>query len=130
MIRDRRQGGARTRPGQKACDSGGPPYGLIAPRWPCCKGKGAHSTKLQAVTLQSIHPETSAPGGRLCNTVSPGSPSPLAAEAAAYLGISYWTLRDLTFRGEVPHVKIGRRILVDRLDSRCVPRPGQNPSRA
>ena len=37
-------------------------------------------------------------------------------EAAAYLGISYWTLRDLTLRGEVPHVKIGRRILVDRLD--------------
>ena len=37
-------------------------------------------------------------------------------EAAAYLGISYWTLRDLTFWGEVPHVKIGRRILVDRLD--------------
>jgi excisionase family DNA binding protein len=37
-------------------------------------------------------------------------------EAAAYLGISYWTLRDLTFRGEVPHVKIGRRILIDRLD--------------
>jgi len=37
-------------------------------------------------------------------------------EAATYLGISYWTLRDLTFRGEVPHVKIGRRILVDRLD--------------
>jgi len=37
-------------------------------------------------------------------------------EAAAYLGISYWTLRDLTFRGEVPYVKIGRRILVDRLD--------------
>jgi excisionase family DNA binding protein len=37
-------------------------------------------------------------------------------EAAVYLGISYWTLRDLTFRGEVPHVKIGRRILIDRLD--------------
>ena len=37
-------------------------------------------------------------------------------EAAAYLGISYWMLRDLTFRGEVSHVKIGRRILVDRLD--------------
>lgn len=37
-------------------------------------------------------------------------------EAAIYLGISYWTLRDLTFRGEVPYVKIRRRILVDRLD--------------
>ncbi|MBK9949650.1 MAG: helix-turn-helix domain-containing protein [Nitrospira sp.] len=37
-------------------------------------------------------------------------------ESAMYLGISYWTLRDLTFRGEIPHVKIRRRILVDRLD--------------
>lgn len=37
-------------------------------------------------------------------------------EAATFLGISYWTLRDLTFRGEIPHVKIRRRILVDRVD--------------
>ena len=37
-------------------------------------------------------------------------------EAATYLGISYWTLRDLTFQGEIPHVKIRRRILVDQLD--------------
>lgn len=37
-------------------------------------------------------------------------------EGAAYLGISYWMLRDLIFRGTVPHVKIGRRILVDRCD--------------
>jgi excisionase family DNA binding protein len=37
-------------------------------------------------------------------------------EAAGYLGISYWTLRDLVFRRELPFVKIGRRILVDRQD--------------
>ena len=37
-------------------------------------------------------------------------------DAAGYLGISYWTLRDLVFRREIPCVKIGRRILVDRLD--------------
>lgn len=37
-------------------------------------------------------------------------------EAAGYLGISYWTLRDLVFRRELPFVKIGRRILIDRLD--------------
>lgn len=37
-------------------------------------------------------------------------------EAAGYLGISYWTLRDLVFRRELPFVKIGRRVLVDRLD--------------
>lgn len=38
------------------------------------------------------------------------------ADAATYLGISYWTLRDLVFRRELPYVKIGRRVLVDRLD--------------
>ena len=37
-------------------------------------------------------------------------------DAASYLGISYWTVRDLVFRHELPHVKIGRRILVDRID--------------
>jgi excisionase family DNA binding protein len=37
-------------------------------------------------------------------------------EAARYLGISYWTVRDLVFRREIPFIKIGRRILVDRLD--------------
>ena len=36
--------------------------------------------------------------------------------AACYLGISYWTVRDLVFRRELPCVKIGRRILVDRMD--------------
>ena len=37
-------------------------------------------------------------------------------EAAAYLGISYWTIRDLVFRKELSFVKIGRRILIDRQD--------------
>jgi len=37
-------------------------------------------------------------------------------DAARYLGISYWTIRDLVFRREIPPVKIGRRVLVDRVD--------------
>ena len=37
-------------------------------------------------------------------------------EAARYLGISYWIVRDLVFRREFPFIKIGRRVLVDRLD--------------
>ncbi len=37
-------------------------------------------------------------------------------EAAAYLGISYWTLRDLCFRGDIPYVRVKRRLLVDRQD--------------
>ncbi len=37
-------------------------------------------------------------------------------EAATYLGVSYWTLRDLTYRGDLPYIRIKRRILVDRTD--------------
>ena len=37
-------------------------------------------------------------------------------EAARYLGISHWTIRDLVFRGEIPFIKIGRRVLLDRQD--------------
>jgi excisionase family DNA binding protein len=37
-------------------------------------------------------------------------------DAATYLGISYWTVRDLIFRRVLPYVKIGRRVLVDRVD--------------
>jgi excisionase family DNA binding protein len=37
-------------------------------------------------------------------------------EAATYLGISYWTLRDLNFQGDIAYVRIKRRILIDRAD--------------
>lgn len=37
-------------------------------------------------------------------------------EAATYLGVSYWTLRDMLFRGELPTVRIRRRVLIDRAD--------------
>ena len=37
-------------------------------------------------------------------------------EAAAYLGISYWTLRDLVFRRDLPSLRIGRRLLLDLRD--------------
>jgi excisionase family DNA binding protein len=41
----------------------------------------------------------------------------LSQEAAArYLGVSKWTLRDLLFRGDIPYVKIGRRLLIDVQD--------------
>ncbi len=36
--------------------------------------------------------------------------------AAEYLGVSYWTLRDLNFQGVLPYLKIGRRILLDIKD--------------
>jgi len=36
--------------------------------------------------------------------------------AAEYLGVSYWTIRDYIFRGELPSVRLGRRVLVDVRD--------------
>lgn len=37
-------------------------------------------------------------------------------DAATYLGISYWTVRDLINRQEMPAVRIGRRVMVDVTD--------------
>jgi hypothetical protein len=60
--------------------------------------------------------QTDAPRARLLDLKSAG----------AYLGVSYWTMRDLVFGGAIPSVKIPcprardgrviRRILVDRRD--------------
>jgi len=38
-------------------------------------------------------------------------------QAATYLGISYWTIRDLIFSGEIPFVPITRKKkMVDMMD--------------
>jgi len=37
-------------------------------------------------------------------------------EAAGYLGLSGWTVRELIWKGELPHVRVCRRILLDVQD--------------
>lgn len=37
-------------------------------------------------------------------------------EAADYLALSTWTVRELIWKGELPHVRLGRRILLDLQD--------------
>ena len=37
-------------------------------------------------------------------------------QAAFYLGLSYWTLRGMLHRGDLPFIRASRRILVDRQD--------------
>ena len=36
--------------------------------------------------------------------------------AARYVGVSYWSLKTLLNNGEIPFIRIGRRLLVDRCD--------------
>jgi excisionase family DNA binding protein len=37
-------------------------------------------------------------------------------EASSYLGVSYWSVRDLIHAGSLHYVKIGRRVLIDLKD--------------
>ena len=37
-------------------------------------------------------------------------------EAGRYLSLSHWTVREMVWRGELPEVRIGRRLLVDVRD--------------
>ncbi len=37
-------------------------------------------------------------------------------EAGSYLGISYWSVRSLVDRGDLPAVRFGRRLLIDKKD--------------
>ena len=36
--------------------------------------------------------------------------------ACKYIGLSYWTLREMVSRGELSFVRVGRRIFIDRQD--------------
>ena len=36
-------------------------------------------------------------------------------DAGIYMSLSYWSIRTLVVNGEIPHVRFGKRILLDRL---------------
>lgn len=38
------------------------------------------------------------------------------ADAARYLAVSDWTVRQMVWRGDLPHIKTGKRILLDLRD--------------
>jgi excisionase family DNA binding protein len=38
------------------------------------------------------------------------------AEASEYLSVSDWSVRAMVWRGDLPHVRLGKRILIDSRD--------------
>ena len=36
--------------------------------------------------------------------------------AGAYMSLSYWSLREMVLNGEIPHLKFGKKVLIDRRD--------------
>ena len=38
------------------------------------------------------------------------------ADAARYLAVSDWTVRQMIWRGDLPHIKTGKRVLLDLRD--------------
>jgi len=48
-----------------------------------------------------------------------GLPAPRLLDykaAGAYLSLSYWSLRELILNGEIPHLKFGKKVLIDKED--------------
>ncbi len=36
--------------------------------------------------------------------------------AAAYVSLSYWSMREMVLDGVIPHLKFGKKVLIDRRD--------------
>jgi hypothetical protein len=87
-------------------------------------GKPESGHKSGTVTLQPRSNSGSGDGAEVTLTVAPVSPRLLDLHtAAAYLGVSEWTVRDLEAAGTVPRVRIPlpdhgelRKLLFDRAD--------------
>ncbi len=48
-----------------------------------------------------------------------GLPAPRLLDyksAGVYVSLSYWSLRELVLNGEIPHLRFGKKILIDRQD--------------
>lgn len=79
------------RPGDFPANGPGSVRCLVSTVPPLRKGKG---------------PAGSALPRRLCSL----------ADAARYLAVSVWTVRQMVWRGDLPHIKTGKRILLDLRD--------------
>jgi len=56
-------------------------------------------------------------GGALVEETNALSPRLLSYEAAsAYLSLSYWSVRHMVVEGQIPHIKAGKRVLIDVKD--------------
>jgi excisionase family DNA binding protein len=82
---------------------------------PCQKGKGMADQKQQQARIPDdsrtlpLNHDSQAPARAAKRLYS-------IEEAAHYLALSPWTIRELIWNGTLPHVRIGRRILLDRQD--------------
>ncbi len=58
------------------------------------------------------------PPRKRIGTPAPALPRRLVslAETSRYLSVSDWTVRQMVWRGDLPHVRLGKRILIDARD--------------
>ncbi len=78
--------------------------------------------------MKSGHSPGTVPSGKPVNRGSAGGTSddksnvPIQPRlldyksAGAYLSLSYWSLRELVLNGEIPHLKFGKKVLIDKED--------------
>jgi len=93
---------ADTRPGK---DNSGADRGARQP----------HAAVTPMVT-QLPTPQKERAASRALDGISPARRLFSVQEAALYLGLSSWTVRSLGWGGQIPEVRVGRRVLYDRQD--------------
>ncbi len=94
------------------------------PGRPCKGDTGIYGHTVGTVTQETQSRSGNGVGAAVTTTVAPVSPRLLDLHtAAAYLGVSEWTVRDLEAAGTVPRVRIPlphagelRKLLFDRTD--------------
>ena len=73
------------------------------------KGKNPGRGEISSMEKQKIKSSSKIPSADKARLFS-------LRDAAAFLSVSYWTLRNLVWSGSIPFVRVGRRILIDRED--------------
>jgi len=72
-----------------------------------------------AGTAASEKPVNSGSAGSTSDRTTNGPLAPRLLDyksAGVYVSLSYWSLRELVLNGEIPHLRFGKKILIDRQD--------------
>ncbi len=70
-------------------------------------------------TVPSEMPVNRGSAGGTSDRTTNGLPTPRLLDyksAGVYVSLSYWSLRELVLDGEIPHLRFGKKILIDRRD--------------
>lgn len=97
--------------------------GPASPGSPPASKRGPAALRGRCAPARALAPAGPSTSARVLQTPAPTNHSAgvrprllSVREAACYVGISHWTLRQKAWEGELPEVRLGRRLLFDLRD--------------